>query len=177
MNTRIPLERSGLLPDGTYKMMIKKAEMKQGKEHQYIALELIAFGSNGKPTDDVIYDNVSLAPKSRWVLRSLLDAIDAPKDGTMDVRELRGKVFYATLGNETYQGRIKNTVAAFITPEMAGVSYSELSNSGDYFPDEDETPSPKKGFEWSDEDVTDDEESSVVDQMPDELAGAPDVAF
>ena len=177
MNTRIPLERSGLLPDGKYKMMIKKAEMKQGKEHQYIALELIAFGPNGKPTDDIIYDNVSMAPKSRWVLRSLLDAIDAPKDGTMDVKELRGKVFYANLGNETYQGRIKNTVTAFITPEMAGVSNEDLAADSQYFPDEEERSPLQRSFEWSDEDATDDEESSLVDQMPDELASAPDVAF
>jgi hypothetical protein len=176
----IPLQRVGVLPDGNYKLVVADVEEKPGKSgFNYLAFTFNVFGPDGKPGATNIYDNVSLSPKSLFILSAFLDAIQAPTEGNVYYKSFKGKTFYAELGTEVYQGKKKNTIVNFLTPDMAGHSDEAMDDIDFTVPDNiDEKDSPEvKGFSWDGEKDLNDEDSSVVSSMPDELADGEDIPF
>lgn len=115
MTQTISLKRTnGILPDGVYKLRVEKVEVKQGQKAPYIALQLLVVGKTTK-----VYENVSTAEAARFRLEQFLDAIEAPAKGNLKPNSLRGKTFWAKLTNESYQGRLKNTIDTYLTPAIA----------------------------------------------------------
>jgi hypothetical protein len=173
----IPLQRTGLVPDGKYKLLVTEVEKKPGKSgFDYIALTLVILDDDGRPMDSNIYDNLSLSPKSKFMVSNFLDAIQAPTEGEIHYKAFKGKKLYATIGKEAYQGKLKNVVTTFHTPEEMGFPEERLNESYEYVPteDEDEESSGPKPFEWSDDVTEEVDSSSIVDEMPEEMEEGTD---
>jgi len=168
----------GVLPDGVYKMRVKAMELKQGQKSQYLACQ---FSVEGRSS--TVFSNIMLGDNSRWIFEAFLDAISAPTTGNMTVAKLiqfcRGKTFYGRLGNEEYQGRLKNVVAQFLTEEVAQKLMEEQpapaptggADDEDYDDDEDENDADSEedddwGDDEDDEDDGDDESVARKDGVP-----------
>lgn len=168
----------GVLPDGVYKMRVKAMELKQGQKSAYLASQFTVEGKSS-----TIFANIMLGENSRWLLEQFLDAVGAPTSGNMTIAKLvqfcRGKALYAKLGNEEYNGRLKNVVAQFLTEEVAQKLMEEQPAStpnGDEDEDyddgeDDEDADPEEDDDWGDEDdddADDDDDSSVgkSDKVP-----------
>lgn len=165
----------GVLPDGVYKMRVKAMELKQGQKSAYLACQFTVEGKSS-----TIFANVMLGENSRWLLEQFLDAVGAPTSGNMTIAKLvqfcRGKALYAKLGNEEYNGRLKNVVAQFLTEEVAQKLIEEQpastpSDDEDYDDDEDENDADSEedddwGDDEDDEDDGDDESVARKDGVP-----------
>lgn len=168
----------GVLPDGVYKMRVKAMELKQGQKSAYLACQFTVEGKSS-----TIFANVMLGENSRWLFEQFLDAVGAPTSGNMTIAKLvqfcRGKALYAKLGNEEYNGRLKNVVAQFLTEEVAQKLMEEQpastpSDDEDYDEDEDEEDddgdSEEEDDDWGDDDDDDedDDDSSAgtSDKVP-----------
>lgn len=163
----IPLERTGgraLLKEGVYRLRIEGVEERMGPSGSpYLSLTLSVIGSNGRPTESKIWDNLSFAPKARFKVDQILDALEAPEEGTVTPRYFLGKLLYATLGTDSYQGTLKNVVKQYLPPGKAVEMLEKQAEEDglEYTPPPD---SPLVSFE----DEEDDEES-IVSNAPDEL--------
>lgn len=114
----IPLARVGnraFLPDGVYTGTIKKVEVKTGAKGPYLDMQLAITGGSG-----LVFDKISFSEGHRPKMEEFLDSIGAPKTGpAWKPAQLVGKKFSASLGNESYQGKLKNIVLNYLTAEMA----------------------------------------------------------
>lgn len=156
----INLERtSGIRPDGVYQMRIKEIEEKQGSKAPYLALRLEFVKFSNSP---LVFTNVSTSPEARFMLEAFLDAIQAPTSGRLSSAKLRGKTFFASIGNESYQGRLKNVVTAFLTPEAAQAALSDAST------EEESRPVGTASFDADGEEDDADELSAFPDYSEEE---------
>ena len=111
----IALKRTGgILADGVYQFRVESVEEKAGQKTNYLALRHRQVKGSG-----TVFDNIMLNDSSRWRMEAFLDAISAPTEGNMTYSQLRGKTFWAKVGNESYKGRLKNTIEAYLTEDMA----------------------------------------------------------
>jgi len=159
---KINLARTGgILPDGVYKLRIKAIEFKEGQKAPYFAVQLSVEGRTA-----TVFDNVSTAENARFRMEPFLDAIEAPASGNLTAKGIiklaTRKVVYAKLGNEDYNGRLKNTIAAYLKAEdgerlmaeQVAPEEEELIDAED-IEEEDEDGD---GFDVDDDDATDDDD-------------------
>jgi hypothetical protein len=107
-----------------------------------------------------------MTPKAKFMVGKFLDAIGAPPTGTVNSRIFKGKVFWAKLGKDSYQGKTKNVVVDYLTPEQAGKDPETINNVFNLeLGDEPEN----KGFNEDDIESWDDDDDSPVVAVPDEL--------
>lgn len=170
----ISLERRGLLPDGNYRVRIKEAEVAQGEKGPYIKVTLEVLESNGKPTERLLWDNVSLSAKAAGLFDQFLDGFALATEGNMSYkqfcRHIQGKQGVATVGRRLFKGQYRNDVSGYVTPEAAEqmeLSDAPVYQQGEYTPDEDdEDSSEPQAFKPSS--PLDDE---VEEDTPDPLEG------
>jgi hypothetical protein len=116
--TSVDLSRvSGLIDLGTHTFQIterSKEEMgPSGEPYWQIICRVISPGENqGRE----LMHSVSLGSKSRWKMDEFLDGIGAPRRGKWTIDQCVGKKFRATIGQDTYNGKLKSIIEAFIAP-------------------------------------------------------------
>lgn len=151
----INLKRTGgILADGLYKARIHHMEERPGKAAPYFQVQLKIEKGNS-----LVFDNVSMSENARFRLEAFLDALQAPTSGNMTVAKLiafcRNKAVWVVLGNESYEGKLKNTVKQWLTPEVAA-QMQELEPATKDVADED-IEEDEEG-EWPDSDDEDDDD-------------------
>jgi hypothetical protein len=134
--TMLTLTRSsGIRPDGIYKFRIGEVEVKEGQKGQYISMRL-TFADD--PNSTTLYHNLSLTDKARFMVDKFLDAIGAPKTGKMSVAKLKGNTLYALITNETYNNRVRNVIAEFVTEDNINPNDVQSATSADTNPNDDD---------------------------------------
>jgi len=118
MGTQVDLSRtSGLIDLGTHTFQIterSKEEMgPSGEPYWQVICKVISPGENqGRE----LMHSVSLGQPSRWKMDEFLDGIGAPKRGKWSIDQCIGKKFRATIGQDTYNGKLKSIIEAFVAP-------------------------------------------------------------
>ena len=172
----IPLDRVGLLEDGIYKLRVKETEDRTSAAgNPYVNLTCEVLDNNGRPTETTLWNTLTMTPKAKFMVSKFLDAIQAPAEGSISSRSLRGKTFWAKVGRQTYEGKTKNVIDDYLTPEQAKKDPDTIQNvfNASFADDE---PSNGKGFNdngpesWDEED-----DNSPVQNLPDEMT--EDTAF
>jgi hypothetical protein len=158
----ISLKRTGgVLEEGVYRLSIDSMELKQGQVAPYFALKLKVHGKS-----TIVYENISTAEAARFRMEAFLDAIQAPTDGAMTAPKLisfcRGKSFFANLGNESYNGKLKNVIAQYLLPEVA----SQVEVQNDAIEEEDDEDTEEEIVDWDEDEDGDDEDDDDQPAMP-----------
>lgn len=172
----ISLTRTGgILPDGVYKVKVDNMELKAGQKAPYFACR---FKVDRK--DSIVFENISLAESARFRLEAFLDAIEAPNSGNMTPAKFivwcRGKSLFATLANESYNGRLKNVIGNYLLPEVAKQLMTEQAASSGDGPEPDEEDYDEEDFEDEDED-NEDSDDEEDDAWPDSTAAKDALPF
>lgn len=104
------------VPDGEYLMEVLSVEEKETNagDSTYLAWKWKVV--DGAYKGATIYDNTSLKATALWRLKSLLECLGVEASGKLSLNfsELRGKRLRAEVANETYQGKQKPRIAAFL---------------------------------------------------------------
>ena len=172
--SNIKLDRSPLAP-GTYPVRIQSVEEKMGKSgFPYINLELDVLDEETyKSTDNLVWDIISKSPKSRFIMNSFLDALQAPTEGEITNRSLRGKRLWVNLDKRTYQGKVSMEVTGYLPPETVielkgeDAVFENEFELADGTEEEEEGPGTMKAFNPLEGDV--DDEGNSISNVPDEL--------
>lgn len=129
---------SVILPDGIYRLLVEKTEEKTGQSgvpYMNVRLKPIL---NGKVSNQAVWDVISTNPTARFKVDQFLDATQAPEDGEVDIRWFEGKMVFATLMSDMYNGNIRNKVGRYLSQEEAMEQLEALGDDSEYNLDEDE---------------------------------------
>lgn len=165
---QIPLDRVGLLADGIYLLRVTDTEDRTSAAgNAYVNLTCDVLDENGKGTGNTIWHTLTMTPKARFMVSKFMDAIGAPKEGTLNSRSLKGKKFWAQVGRDTYQGKSKNVVNSPLTWEEAKKDEDSISNvfSTSFEADEPEGFDDNDIANWSEDD---DSLASLPEEMAEE---------
>jgi len=114
------------LPAGRYPIVVASVQMLQSASSSNMRLSWALDVTEGEFSERRLFMNTSLAPKSLWFLRSLLekfgmfqDSLDfkAEDDGTLIEPEFVGRVALAVVDQEEYQGVQRNRVTDLLPIE------------------------------------------------------------
>lgn len=170
----INLDRQALVAGAPYKCRIEAAEDKQGTNAPYIKLNVRVLDSNGKPSEHLIYSNLSMAPKARFKIIQLLDSIAAPRKGNMKTQDLRNKICYVTVGFRTFEGVTRPEVVAFVTEETYEAAEKPILESAGEGGDMDLDPEFEESVsDWDDEN----EDEEAPGRLPDDVTDGEEVPF
>lgn len=163
----IPLDRVGVLEDGIYKVRITETEDRTSAAgNAYVNLTCAVYDDMGRDTGVVVWHTLTMTKKSMPMVGQFLDAVGAPKTGSLNSRSLKGKFLWAKIGKDTYQGRTKNVIAMCLTPEQAKKDEDTINNVFSLSVEDDE---PNNGFHDDDgpESWDDDDDSTAT--LPEEM--------
>jgi hypothetical protein len=175
---QIPLERTGgraVLEEGIYALRIESIEEKVGPSgNPYLNLTMIVLDKSGRPSNTKIWDILSLAPKARFKIDQVLDALEAPEEGSVGPKWFVNKRLWAVLTTDTYKGTTKNVVDRYLLKEVAEESLRKgAEEAGESFTQID--MSSNGTDEPDDEDW--EEPAPIVEKLPDELKEDDDIPF
>jgi len=127
MSTSIDLNRtSGLVSLGTHTFQVMdKSEEDVGDAGPYwrVICQVISAGDDqGKE----VMHNISLGPKSRFIMDDFLDGIDAPRKGKWSLEQSIGKKFRASVSQESYNGKLKSTLETILPAADLQGSFDDL---------------------------------------------------
>lgn len=116
--TVVDLDRTqpGLLENGIYKAKIESVDVETDSPSGFPYIKF-RLGITVQGERNALWTNLSLAPKARFRVNQLLDAIAAPTTGELDLASLRNTWVYVQLKTETYEGQARNSVAAFVAAD------------------------------------------------------------
>jgi hypothetical protein len=171
---RIPLDRVGLLTDGIYRIRITESEDRTSSAgNPYVNLTCDVLDENGRSMDTTIWNSLSMSPKAKFMVSKFLDAIGAPMEGNLSSRSLKGKSFWASVGRETYQGKTKNVILDYLTPEQARKDPSSIQN---VFSLDGAVDDNSNGFDAEDSIESWDDDESLA-SLPEEMSETEDSRF
>lgn len=125
----IPLDRVGILEDGIYKVRVTETEDRTSAAgNAYVNLTCTIYDDMGQDTGVTVWHTLTMTKKSMPMVGQFLDAVGAPKTGSLNSRSLKGKYFWAKIGKDTYQGRTKNVISTCLTPEQAKKEEDSINN-------------------------------------------------
>ena len=139
--TSIDLSRTtGLIELGThtFKVMTKSEETMpdSGTPGWRLICQVISPGENqGKE----LLHFISLGVASRFKMDEFLDGIGAPKRGKWTLEQCFEKKFRASVGEDTYQGKLKSTLESILPASESKDAFdqpSEVSVEDDALPDD-----------------------------------------
>ncbi|KKM59967.1 hypothetical protein LCGC14_1546610 [marine sediment metagenome] len=112
MATTIDLSRkTGLLTLGTHTFRVLDKSVEElgpsGDPYWRLICEVI---SKGEDQGKEIMHSISLGHKSRFIMDEFLDGVDAPRSGKGDLGQFLGKTFRASVGQDTYNGKLKSVI-------------------------------------------------------------------
>ena len=152
------VERRGSqrLPEGDYKVTIKKAEkgenQNSGNAQLIITYEVISDEQKGK----TVKDYMAVTEKALWRIGNLLDAVGmkwSQKTINIPLDKLEGKELGVTLVDDEYAGKIKSKIADFLDEETIDGILS------------DEEPDDEEDEDLDDEDEDDEDEDEDDDDL------------
>lgn len=154
-------EGGGLRPDGVYRLKVEDVEVKQASDPSKFPYLNVRFSVlyNGQPKGLSVWDILSYSPAARFKFDQILDAMNAPEDGEVSYRWLKGKQVFATLTTATHKGKVSNKVGQYLTAEAAAeLQEANLgADSDDDFEDDDDLEDSD-----TDDDDEDEDEEEVV---------------
>ncbi len=122
--TKFSVNFSGLegfdpLPAGVYPVTVMDYEQNEGPAGTYFALTLEVVG--GQYANRKLWTNLSLSPKAAWKLREALIAFghtakELEGEFEFDPDAYLGVECNAVVGQDKYEGRIKNVVEGLLLP-------------------------------------------------------------
>lgn len=153
-------EGGGLRPDGVYKLKVEDVEVKQASDPSKFPYLNVRFSVlyNGQPKGLSVWDILSYSPAARFKFDQILDAMNAPEDGEVNYRWLKGKQVFATLITATHKGKVSNKVGQYLTAEAA----AELQEANLGANDDDDLEDDDLDEEDSNTDSDDDEDEEEV---------------
>jgi len=121
-----------LVPEGEHVLEVVEVVEKMSRDdNPYLGWKWKVHSGDYKGS--VVYDNTSLQPQALWRLKGLLEAMEVDvADGKQGLNfgELKGRTCRVEIAHETYQGKDKARISAFILPEIQSSS-AELYKKGD----------------------------------------------
>jgi hypothetical protein len=162
------VERGGArrLPEGDYKVTIKKAEkgenQNSGNAQLIITYEVISDEQKGK----TVKDYMAVTEKALWRIGNLLDAVGmkwSQKTINIPLDKLEGRELGVTLVDDEYGGKIRSKIADFLDEETINGILSDEEPD-----DEDEDDLDDEDEDEDDDDEDDDDDLDEVD-VDDEL--------
>lgn len=153
-------DEGSVRPDGVYKLKVEDVEVKQASDPSKFPYLNVRFSVlyNGQPKGLSIWDILSYSPAARFKFDQILDAMNAPEDGEVSYRWLKGKQVFATLITATHKGKVSNKVGQYLTAEAA----AELQEANLGTDDDDDLEDNDLDEEDSDTDSDDDEDEEEV---------------
>ncbi len=158
MATTIDLSRkTGLVTLGTHTFRVtdKSVEDMGPSENPYWRL-ICEVISKGEDQGKEVMHSISLGHKSRFVMDEFLDGVDAPRSGKGDLGQFIGKTFRASVGQDTYNGKLKSVLTNIMPVAPGQPSFDDLPSEiavedaalpADVVEDaEEESPKPRRGF-------------------------------
>lgn len=105
---KLDLDRTtGLVSLGTHTFKVDRIREEVGPSgHPYLGLSCVCT-DEGPDRGKEAFLVLSLSPQARFKLDEFLDAIKAPKTGTMDSDSFKGKFFRAEVVHEEYEGNVR----------------------------------------------------------------------
>jgi len=162
---QIPLDRVGLLQDGVYLCRVTEVEDRTSqKGNAYVNLTCEVLDDHKRETGNTIWHTLTMTPKAKFMVSKFLDAVGAPKEGNLNSRSLKGKLFWAEIGKDTYQGKSKNVIKTPLTAEEAQRDENLFSNTFASFDEPDPEP---EGFDPND--ISSWEEEETLGSVPEEM--------
>jgi len=128
MATTIDLSRkTGLVTLGTHTFQVLDKSVEDvgpsGDPYWRLICEIISKGDDkGKE----IMHTISLGSKSRWIMDEFLDGVDAPRSGKGDLGQFIGKTFRASVGQDTYNGKLKSIITNIMPVSADQPSFADL---------------------------------------------------
>lgn len=160
---QIPLDRVDLLEDGIYKIRVTETEDRTSAAgNPYVNLSCSVLNDMGKDSGIIVWHTLTMTPKSRIMVGQFLDAVGAPKSGSLNSRLLKGKSFWGQIGKETYKGKTRNIIVSCLTPEQANKDEDTIRNVFDLNNVEDNS----EGFN---DDLASWEEDDSTASLPEEM--------
>lgn len=108
-----------VLPAGVYSTVISGAQVKQGQNHPYLALELQI--QDGDYSGRKVWDNLSFSPNALWKMKKLFSALEMETTGNIEFEpeDLIGEEVAITLRIATdKENRQRNTVHNYLIEEV-----------------------------------------------------------
>lgn len=130
MPLTVTTERTGgqdNLPEpGVYRARVEAIEERPGTEFPYAACTL-RLQVPDSATGMRVWDNISMAPKARFKVEQVLDALGIEEGVSFDLMTMRNKVVFVEVGHDTYNGRLRLKVSRWVKPEE-GQTLAEEQN-------------------------------------------------